>query len=323
MCTAVSLNSGDHYFGRTLDYEYAYDGKITVTPRNFRIAFTDGTVAEKHYAICGMAMVEDGYPLYFDAFNEKGLCVAGLNFPGKAHYEKATSGKINVASFEFVTRVLCQCKNTNEAESFIKAVNITDSPFSEKLKPSPLHWMISDKGRSIVAEQTEQGMKVYENPVGVMTNSPEFDKHMQNLQNYVSVTAEEPKNLFSDSFDFKPYSRGMGSIGLPGDYTSMSRFVRACFVKLNSVCGDTENERVSQLFHILGSVSHPKGCVKIGNGYEITHYTSCCNTDKGIYYYTTYNNSTVHGVDMYREDLDAEFPVTYNLVKKSDFIIQN
>ncbi len=323
MCTAVSLTSADHYFGRTLDYEYAYDGKITVTPRNFRISFTDGTVAENHYAICGMAMVEDGYPLYFDAFNEKGLCMAGLNFPGKAHYEEGKNGKINVASFEFITRVLCQCKDADEAEEFIKDVNITSQPFSESLKPSPLHWMISDKGRSIVAEQTEQGMRVYQNPVGVMTNSPQFDKQMENLQSYVSVTAEEPKNLFSDSFDFKPYSRGMGSIGLPGDYTSMSRFVRACFVKLNSVFEGTEKERVSQFFHILGSVSHPKGCVKIGEGYEITHYTSCCNTDKGIYYYTTYNNSTVHGVDMYRENLDAEFPVTYNLVKKSDFVIQN
>lgn len=98
-------------------------------------------------------------------------------------------------------------------------------------------------------------------------------------------------NTFSDELVLNPYSRGMGGMGLPGDLSSQSRFVRVSFVKMNSLSGDSEEESVSQFFHILGSVDQQRGCCKLGEDkYEITLYTSCCNTDKGIYYYNTYDN---------------------------------
>ena len=113
-------------------------------------------------------------------------------------------------------------------------------------------------------------------------------------------------------------------MGLPGDASSMSRFVRATFVKLNSVSGNSEAESVSQFFHILKSVEMQKGCVQLGEGLnEITVYSSCCNTDRGIYYYTTYDNSQICGVDMNKEDLDGTELIAYPLISGQKIIYQN
>ncbi|MBR2471265.1 MAG: choloylglycine hydrolase [Clostridia bacterium] len=311
----MSVTEGNHYFGRNLDYEHTFGEKITITPRNYPFKFINGTEINKHSAIIGMALPADNYPLYFDAVNESGLGIAGLNFPENAAYMKPCKNKDNIASFELIPWILCKCKTVSDAEKLLKNINITDEAFNEKMPPSPLHWIISDKEKSITLEQTKDGIKVYENPVGVLTNNPPFDMQMLNLSNYMNVSPEEPKNKFSDKITLKIYSRGMGGIGLPGDLSSMSRFVRATFAKLNSVYGKTETEIVNQFFHILYSVYQQKGCAKVGKGYEITNYSSCCNTDKGIYYYTTYNNTTINAVDMNKENLDNDKLVIYELTK--------
>ncbi|MBQ9097222.1 MAG: choloylglycine hydrolase [Clostridia bacterium] len=323
MCTAISVTNGNHYFGRNLDYEHTFGEKITITPRNYKFCFENGTEIKNHPAIIGMALPVDNYPLYFDAVNEAGLGVAGLNFPENAVYMKKDSVKENVASFELIPWILCQCKTVSEAEKLLKNINITDESFNEKMPPSPLHWIISDKEKSITLEQTKEGAKIYENPVGVLTNNPPFDWHMYNLANYMNVSSDEPENRFSDKINLIPYSRGMGGIGLPGDLSSMSRFVRACFTKLNSVYSKTETEIVGQFFHILYSVYQQKGCAKVGKGYEITNYSSCCNTDTGIYYYTTYNNLSINAVDMHKENLDFDKLIVYDLVQQEKINIQN
>ena len=121
-----------------------------------------------------------------------------------------------------------------------------------------------------------------------------------------------------------PYSRGMGGLGLPGYLSSTSRFVKAAFTRLNSCSGDSESESISQFFHILGSVYQQRGCVDVGEEeYEITIYSSCCNTDKGIYYYTTYENSQITGVDMHKENLQGDQLVTYPLVKGQQIRMEN
>lgn len=131
-------------------------------------------------------------------------------------------------------------------------------------------------------------------------------------------------NRFSEQLQLQPYSRGMGAMGLPGDLSSASRFVRVAFTKMNSVSGTSESESVSQFFHILGSVAQTRGCCRLENGkYEITIYTSCCNADRGIYYYTTYENHQITAVDMYRENLDGEIPVHYPLVQGEHILLQN
>lgn len=323
MCTAICVTNKNFYFGRNLDYEHTFGEKVTITPRFFPFSFLNRKETKKHYAIIGMALPYNGYPLYFDATNEMGLSIAGLNFPDNAKYTKPIADKDNVASYELIPWILSQCATINEAKILLKKINITDEAISPDLLPTPLHWMIADREKALTVEQTHSGLNVYENPVGVLANNPTFDIHMFNLSNYMNVSSKEPHNNFSDKIDLKAYSRGMGGLGMPGDLSSMSRFVRASFTKLNSVYGDSEEETVNQFFHILYSVYQQKGCVMVGDGYEITNYSSCCNADEGIYYYTTYNNHTVNAVDMHRENLDADKLIIFDISHNAKFNMQN
>lgn len=324
MCTAATYKTKDHYFGRTLDYEYSYQEKVTITPRNYPLHFRKSGVLKQHYAIIGMAYIVGDYPLYYDATNEKGLSMAGLNFPGYADYKAEAEGMDNVAQFEFIPWILGQCATVAEVRNKLARMNLLNMNFSEQLPVSPLHWMISDRDESITVECVKDGLKVYDNPVGILTNNPPFDMQMFNLNNYKGLSVEPPVNHFAEGLELSTYSRGMGAMGMPGDLSSASRFVRAAFTKMNSVSGDSESESISQFFHILGSVAQQRGCVHMGNGqYEITIYTSCCNTDKGIYYYTTYENSRITGVDMHKEDLDGCKLVSYPLVKGQQILMQN
>ena len=324
MCTAATYKTKDFYFGRTLDYEFSYGDEITVTPRNYPFAFRSGGKTDNHFAILGMAHVADGFPLYYDAMNERGLCIAGLNFVGNAFYRDPLPDKENVAQFEIIPWLLSQCGTVSEARERLENINITNIPFSDKLPCAQLHWIIADKNEAITVESVKDGIKIYDNPVGVLTNNPPFDEQMFNLNNYMHLSVSNPQNTFSDKLPLKCYSRGMGALGLPGDLSSQSRFVRVAFVKQNSLSADTEAESVSQFFHILGSVDQQRGCCKLDEDkYEITLYTSCCNADKGIYYYTTYDNHQISAVDMHRENLDGASLVRYKPVTAEQFYFQN
>lgn len=316
MCTAVSFKTKDHYFGRTLDIFDSYGETLTITPRNYPFKFRIMHELKCHYAIIGMAKVVNNYPLYFDATNEKGLSMAGLNFPDNASYKQMRHGADNVTPYEFIPYILCQCSNISEAKYLLNKLNLINISFSPELPLTPLHWIISDQIQSITVECVEDGLKVYENPIGVLTNNPPFEMQMTYLNMFMGLSPYAPENKFSKKIDFKPFSFGMGALGLPGDLSSPSRFVRASFVKLNSFCGSTESESVSQFFHILGSVRQQKGCVIVDKDhYEYTVYTTCCNTDKGIFYYTTYENNQITGVNMHNENLESNCLITYPLVQ--------
>lgn len=324
MCTAATYTTKDHYFGRNLDLEFSYNETVTVTPRNYPFQFRKVKALESHYAMIGMAFVVDNYPLYYDATNEKGLSMAGLNFPENADYKQEAEGKDNVTPFEFIPWILGQCSTIKEVKELLGRINLININFSEKLPLSPLHWMISDRNESITVESVKEGVKIYDNPVGILTNNPTFDIQIFNLNNYVNVTREVPENRFSSAIALDAYSRGMGGIGIPGDLSSSSRFVKAAFTKLNSVSGTSESESISQFFHILGSVNQERGCVRLAEDtYEITIYSSCCNVDKGVYYYKTYENSQITGVDMHNENLDSQSIVSYPLIKEQQIKIQN
>jgi choloylglycine hydrolase len=324
MCTAVSYRTTDHYFGRNLDLEYSYQEEITVTPRNYPFRFRHTEPFNRHHAMIGMATVIDGCPLYYEATNEKGLSIAGLNFPGNAVYLPIQSDKINIAPFELIPYLLGQCETVVQVETLLGKMNLANTPFSPQLSLTPLHWIISDKDRSIVVEPMADRLHIYENPVGVLTNNPPFDFHLYNLRNYLNVSAQPAVNRFSSQQELAPFSNGMGGIGLPGDYSSASRFVKATFVKMNSVAAETEDENVHQFFHILSSVEMPRGSVVIRpNEFEITLYSCCCNTDKGIYYYRTYGNSRITGIDLHRENLEGCVPVRYPLKKTEPIEIEN
>lgn len=324
MCTAATYKSQDFYFGRTFDYEFNYGEEVTVTPRNYVFHLRHQNLLKKHYALIGIAHMAGDYPLYYDAVNEKGLGMAGLNFVGNAVYNKVQEGKDNIAQFEFIPWILGQCATVQEARVLLDHINLVDTPFNEKFPVSQLHWILADKNEAITIEAVAEGLKIYENPVGVLTNNPPFDKQMFRLNDYSSLSPEQPVNRFAKDLELKPYSRGMGAFGLPGDLSSASRFVRVAFTRMNAVSGPSEAESVSEFFHILGSVDQTRGCCMLENGkYEITIYTSCCNADRGIYYYTTYENHQITAVDMYRENLDSDCPVHYPLVQGEHILLQN
>lgn len=324
MCTAATYKTNDFYFGRTLDYEFSYGDEVTVMPRNYPLKFRAAGGLEKHYAVIGMAHVAGDYPLFYDAINERGLGMAGLNFVGNAYYRDESEGKDNVAQFEFIPWILSKCATVKEATSLLENINITNTPFSDKLPIAQLHWIIDDRSGTITVESVKEGIKIYDSPVGVLTNNPPFDEQMFRLNDYMHLSPKSPANLFSDKLSLNTYSRGMGGLGLPGDLSSQSRFVRVAFTKMNSVSGASENESVSQFFHILGSVDQQRGCCEVDGGkYEITLYTSCCNADKGIYYYTTYENHQITAVDMHKEDLNGTLLARYPLITGEQIKIQN
>lgn len=325
MCTALTLKTKDFYFGRTLDIERSYHELVTVTPRNFPFRFREEPANKTHYALIGMAAVFDNQPLYYDAVNEKGLAMAGLNFPYNAYYSKNVSDKKrNIAPFEFIPWILSQCSSVSEAEMLLKETQLIDMDFSSTLPNAPLHWIIADKNKALTVEPTKKGLLIYDNPLGLLTNNPPFEFQMFNMNNYMHLSNKNPENNFSKEIDFKIYSLGMGALGLPGDLSSQSRFIKAAFTKMHSVCNDSEEESISQFFHITNAVEHPRGCVKLDNGlYELTVYASCCNTDKGIYYYTTYENRQITAVDMRKENLNAGKLITYPLLAVQQIKRQN
>lgn len=324
MCTAVTYKTLDHYFGRNLDLEYSYHETVTITPRNFPFSFREMGVLPHHFAMIGMAFVAEDYPLYYEATNEKGLSMAGLNFPENAFYPEWKEGADNVSPFEFIPWILGQCATVSEAKELLKRINLVNIPFSSALPLSPLHWIIADRETSIVVESMKEGLKIFDNPVGVLTNNPPFDYQMFALNNYMALSTKPPRNQFCKDLPLHTYSRGMGAMGLPGDLSSQSRFIRASFTKTNSLSGSSEEESISQFFHILTSVEQQRGCVYMGNdSYEITLYSSCCNTDKGIYYYTTYENHQITAVHMHHEDLDRSELVRYELRKGQQIYQQN
>jgi len=324
MCTAATYHTKDFYFGRNLDLEYSYQESVTVTPRDYPFCFRSGKKLEHHYAMVGMATVSDNYPLYYEATNEKGLSLAGLNFPQNAVYYPFQESRDNITPFELIPWLLGQCASVSQAEILLNNMNLWNEPFSKEFPLSPLHWILADRERCLVLEPMADGVKIHDNPVGILTNNPPFDFHMYNLASHMQVSPMPPENRFSKQIPLKPFSLGMGSIGLPGDMSSPSRFVKAAFTKLNSRSGDSESESISQFFHILGSVSQPRGLTNVrGEEYEFTLYSSCCNTDKGIYYYTTYENRQITAVDMHAENLDSDALKSYPLILGQQIRYQN
>lgn len=330
MCTAATYQTRDFYFGRTLDYEFSYGDEIVITPRNFPFPFREAAPPARRYAMIGMAHVaasaegEPALPLYYEAVNEKGLGIAGLNFVGSAAYFGPAPGKDNIAQWELIPWLLGQCASLAEAQALLARLNLRNLAFAPALPPAQLHWLIADKTGALTVESVPEGLKIYDNPVGVLANNPSFDKQLFALNNYRRLTAGPAPNTFAPGLALTAYSRGMGALGLPGDLSSQSRFVRAAFVRMNSASGEGEAESVGQFFHILGAVEQQRGCCVLENGgQEITLYTCCCNASRGIYYYTTYGNRQITAVELHRENLDGAALVRYAPVTEEQIARQN
>ena len=324
MCTAITYAPHAHYFGRNLDLNVSYHEQVTITPRHYPFNFRRMGENANHYAMIGMATVVEDYPLYYEATNEKGLSMAGLNFPRNAVFKPEVDTRDNVSPFEFIPWILGQCATIEEVKERLATIHLINLNFSDALPLHPLHWMIADKDTAIVVEPMADGLRVYDNPVGVLTNNPSFEYQLFNLNDYRHVSTKLPANTFAPNVNLDAYCLGLGGIGLPGDLSSMSRFVRATFAKFNSVCESTEASAVGQFFKLLDTVLQTRGLNEAEDGsYEYTIYSSCCNVDAGIYYYRTYENHQITAVSLFNEQLDGERLITYPLQHDAQILYVN
>ena len=317
MCTAITLNTDGFYFGRNLDLDYSFDEKVAITPRRYQFDLKNGDIFYNDYALIGMATVIDDYPLYAEAMNEKGLAMAGLNYPHHEMYPEPKGDKYCLAPYEFIPFVLGKASSLKEARALLEDILITNIPFKKELPITDLHWIIADKDGALVVEHYEDGLHIYDDPYGVLTNNPSFPYHLENIKNYMHLSASNAKDRFTNKELLEPYAEGMGAIGLPGDYSSASRFIKAAFGKLNVSTDGTGSSSVTEFFHILDSVAMIRGSVKVADGRDdITTYSCCMDVMKGRYYYKTYTNNQISVVDMYKYDLDAGKLKVYELQRK-------
>ena len=314
MCTCFTFPKDDFLVGRNMDIEFDFGQKVVITPRQYHWKWRKEKSSLKSYAIIGMASVIDNFPLYADAVNEYGLCMAGLNFPYNAHYFEEKEGKVNLTPFELIPYILSNYKTVKEAMDTIENLNIYNEPFNENIPLATLHFILADKDDCIIIESEKDGLHIYTSDIGVMTNNPQYPFQRVNLENYMNLRACNAKESFSKSLKPKDYGRGIGAFGLPGDSSPMSRFVRTAFNKYVSLEMDSSVDPVTEVFRILDISSMLRGAVEVEeNQYEITSYSCCMNATKGIYYFRTYSNMQVYSVDMNRENLNSrillEFPL--------------
>lgn len=311
MCTSFLYPASGGFFGRNLDLDTAFGEQVVITPRGYHFPMKNGSEFRTKQALIGMASVQGTYPLYAEAVNESGVAMAGLNFPGQAIYNDASGELENVTPFELIPRVLGDVRSLKEAKELLRSIRLLAVPFSDGMPLAPLHFMICDRTGAIVAEPVEGGLKLYEDPYLVMTNNPPFPFHDWNMKSYRRLDAKSGEQSFGAEssprggesswngvqFLLPPYAAGMGSIGLPGDLSSASRFVRAAFHLANSVCGTDGSAPVTEVFHILDAVSMTNGSVRTDTGgLDITRYSCCIDMKTGTYYYKTYWNSRITAV---------------------------
>lgn len=304
MCTAVWDTGPCPLFGRTLDLECSYGEEIVLTPRKFRFDFLHLPPKREHLALLGVAHVRQEIPLYYDAVNEAGLAMAGLSFSASAVYRSPQEGRQGLASFEVIPWILGQCESVSDAVALLKNVTVTDEGFEEGLNATPLHWLLADKASAIAVEPLEEGLRLWENPFGVLTNDPDFSYHRLHVASLLGLSPKSPRNLICPALSLSPVSKGTGSVGLPGDFSSPSRFVRALFARTHTKHGSTEREEVERFFHVMDTVAQPLGCAVTESGEPIaTRYTDCVDLERKIYYFTTYHNRSIRAISMRDSDI--------------------
>ena len=324
ICTCIKLKTKNPYFGRTLDLDYRFSEEVVVTPRNYQFNLKNGTNLKTKYAIIGMATVIDNCPLYAEAANEKGLAMAGLNFPKNSYLFKPSKDKLNLAMYELVPYFLGQYESIKELRNDLEKLNIVDTPFKENMPAGEMHYMFSDQNESIVVEQTKEGLKIYDNPLNVMTNNPTFDYHLMNINNYLNLNPKVEDTSFKTKLNLTPYGEGMGFIGLPGDNSPSSRLVRATYNLVNSKSEDDEISSVTQFFHILDSVSMVKGStISKKDTYDLTTYTCCISLNEGIYYYKTYDNNQINAIKLTEKNMNNKDITRIKLQEEQHINYQN
>jgi choloylglycine hydrolase len=329
MCTGLTLITKDnkHLFGRNLDVPATYGQFPLIVPRNFEWVnvVNEDTYISK-YACAGMGIVVDNQPLLFDALNEKGLAGGGLNFTHFAKFnDVAVDEKVNISASNFLYWALSNFSNLHELKEALKNLVLTNTSVKPGLPVAKLHWMFTDlTGNSIVVEYMENGINVYDNPVGVLTNDPTFPWQLTNLSQYVTLSKDTPQARKFSEYVAAPYGHGLGMCGIPGDASPASRFVRTAFFRDCIAEADDEITGVSAFLQVLTSVTVLKGSEVDPNG-DLNHtlYKSCMCQESGTYYYTDYSNRRINAICLTKADLETKEIIKFNYNNKQDILYQN
>ena len=266
MCTAIA-DGRRGIFGRTLDVAEEYGEEALLLPRGCSLPFAGG----RHLAIVGVGRMEGGVPLLFDGMNEKGLWGAALRYPpalwGGGEGEE-------VPSFALLPLVLGRCASLGEVRAYLGSIRVTDRPFSAVLPPSPLHFIFADGGGTLVAEPEAAGLRLWDSAVGVLANAPSYEAQLSHLAQFSHLGSVCRRPCAA----MPAPAAASSAVGLPGDFSSLSRFVRAAFYLHH-----LEGEGIPFGLRVLGGVSVPEGAVRTEEGTHFTAYTSVADRTGGRY----------------------------------------
>jgi len=316
-CTGLKLSAldGSVIHGRTAEFGVKLDLSAIVIPRNYLFSSTtplgSGLSYRSKYAIVGASAY--GSSAVIDGINEKGLSAAGFYFPQYADYTPTTpeNQSRSLSPVEFTNWVLTQFATIEELKSHLNDISIAPTILkSWGPSPPPFHYIVYDKsGASVVIEPLNGTLKLYENRLGVVTNSPTFDWHITNLNNFVHLTPYNVPPVQFDGMTFIPFGQGSGMSGLPGDFSPPSRFVRAAVFSVTAIPPPNAQEAILQTFHLLNSFDIPVGIIRTTiNGVvhtDTTLATAVRDPQALRFYYKTYEDQTIKMIDLNEFDLNA------------------
>lgn len=329
MCTSSTLKTENNLsiLGRTFDFtELGEEMNIFVIPRNYKwFNKQENQVVNNKYAIVGVGIQYNNNIILSDGMNECGLMGAALYFEGYASYNnKKRPCYLNLTCYDVMTWILSQYNSVRDIINNFKNINLLCEKIELLGGEPPLHWIFSDRSaNTIVIEPLKDGIKIYCNPVGVMANSPDFNWQLTNLQQYISVKVEDSDPVYWGDYELVPSDLSSGTFGLPGDFSSPSRFVRAAFLRNHIEPSYCEADGIKNTFKVLDYCSESKGIVLDEDELEYTIYTSVMCAQSGVYYYNTYNNMQINAVCLFNENLNSPCVKVYPLIDRQNINYQN
>lgn len=307
MCTSMTLQaqSKEIFFGRTMDFSHDIIPELYIVPSSYVwYSSLNNNEFRDSYRFIGLGQELDGILGFFDGVNEKGFSAAVLYFAGYARYDTAAPHKAaeSIASVDFLHYMLGRCASVKDLPALLKDITIAGVPDPVTKTIAPLHWIAADRsGACAVIEPTMRGLELISNPIGVMANSPDFHWHMTNLRNYIGASPTQTEEVFWDDIRLTPFGQAGGTTPLPGGFTSPERFVRTAYLKAHLPKPKDCSEAIAACFHIMESVSIPKGAVLTSrNTYDYTKYTAFINTNTCEYFYKTYDDINVKTASLWQ-----------------------
>jgi len=224
MCTAITLQSmqRENFFGRTMDFSHPIEPGVFVIPKNYEwYSLISMKKYTNRYSFISIGQEADGMLGFFDGVNEQGFAAAVLYFAGYAYYDLPIKDREPIASLDFLHYLLGRCASIDDLKALVEHIRIVGIPDPVTRTAAPLHWIATDRsGKCVVIEQTKAGLKIIDNPIGVMANSPDFHWHMTNLRNYMDVSITQPEEVHWGNVLLTPFGQAAGTMQLPGGYSS-------------------------------------------------------------------------------------------------------